>query len=464
MTETRKGLQTPTNSVILPYKKTDGEEAVRLYNSTGRKALEWQELLLYDILARNDDGLWTHSKFGYQVSRRNGKNEVIVMREAEGLKNGECILHTAHQTDTAHAAWERLMELLPEMGIDITSSFRALGRENIRVEGGGRIEFRTRTRKSGLGQGYDLLVVDEAQEYTLDQESALLYVVSASPNPQTILCGTPPTVTSAGTVFTNLREEVLAGKSVDTGWAEWSVERQMDPLDKDAWYQTNPSLGYFLTERAIAQEITGNDLDFNIQRLGYWVRYNLKSAFSRTEWDELQVSRLPKLKGKIFVGIKYGHDGVNTSMSIAVKTEDDRIFTECIDCVPTRDGNEWILKFLQKADIGNVVVDGANGQRLLADEMKANKLKSPIMPKTVEVINACATFEQLLYAKRLCHNGQPSMTLSITNCEKRAIGTNGGFGFKSIRDEVDVSILESVALAVWICNQSKEKKKQKISY
>ena len=44
MDEPRKGRQTPTQSVILPYADTLGNEAIDLYNQTGRKAQEWQEI------------------------------------------------------------------------------------------------------------------------------------------------------------------------------------------------------------------------------------------------------------------------------------------------------------------------------------------------------------------------------------------------------------------------------------
>lgn len=84
MAEPRKGCQKPTQSVVLPYKETKGQEAIDIYNSSGRTAQEWQELMLYDILAVNEDGLWVHTKCGYSVPRRNGKNEVVVMREMWG--------------------------------------------------------------------------------------------------------------------------------------------------------------------------------------------------------------------------------------------------------------------------------------------------------------------------------------------------------------------------------------------
>lgn len=42
----RIGRQTPTNSYIIPYKNTLGNEAVELYNNTTRTAMEWQEILM----------------------------------------------------------------------------------------------------------------------------------------------------------------------------------------------------------------------------------------------------------------------------------------------------------------------------------------------------------------------------------------------------------------------------------
>lgn len=85
------------------------------------------------------------------------------------------------------------MNLLAKADIPIASSYRAFGKEHIELENGGKVEFRTRTSKGGLGEGFDLLVIDEAQEYQDDQESALKYVVTDNKNPQTVFCGTPPT-------------------------------------------------------------------------------------------------------------------------------------------------------------------------------------------------------------------------------------------------------------------------------
>jgi len=462
------GNQKPTQSLILSTKNSDYKEAIELYERSGRKSQKWQNNLLKAILAKTKKGLWVHTKFGYSVPRRNGKNEIIAMRELYGLNEGEHINHTAHRTTTSHAAWERLLRIISQAGfkedIDYTS-LRASGRERIEfLKTGGVIEFRTRTSTGGLGEGFDLLVIDEAQEYTDDQQSALKYVVSDSKNPQTILCGTPPTPVSSGTVFTNLRKKALNGETKNTGWAEWSVEEQSDLYNKELWYLTNPSLGTILTERSIEDEIGDDEIDFNIQRLGLWIRYNQKSAISKVDWDNLIINKIPKFKGKLFVGIKYGADGTNVSMSIAVKTEDERIFIESIDCQTVRNGNLWIINFLKNADIADIVIDGQSGQKILADEMKEFKIKAPILPTVKEVIVANSMWEQGIYQNSICHNNQPSLTKVVTNCEKRLIGSGGGFGYKSQFEDNDISLMDSALLAHWICSISKPAKKQKIRY
>ena len=462
--DTRQGRQTPTVSVILPYSDTLGQEAVELYNATEKNALEWQEALCYDIMAVNKEGLWVHQKFGYSVPRRNGKSENILIRCLWGLKNGERILYTAHRTSTSHAVWERLGRLCAKANINVESSFRAFGKEHLYCEGDAVIEFRTRTSTGGLGEGYDLLIIDEAQEYTPEQATALKYIVSDSANPQTIMLGTPPTAISAGTEFPKYRKRVLQGQGYESGWAEWSVESMKDPEDIEVWYETNPSLGTILKERTIRSEIGDDMVDFNIQRLGLWIKYNQRSAISRNEWDALAVESLPKLSGKLFLGVKFGIDGENVSCAIAVKTKDKKIFVEALGCRPIKAGVDWIADFVMNADVQKVVVDGASGTGLLGDALKERKLKKAKEIKTADFIKANAVFEQALSSGTIIHMEQSAATQVITNCEKRAIGSAGGFGYRSILVGADISILDSMILAHWICTESKAKRKQGIAY
>ena len=465
----RIGNQNPTQSRVLPYKKSLGQQAVNTYQKSGRTAQKWQKTLIDHMLATNDDGLWTHTKYGYSLPRRNGKNEVVVIRELYGLLQGEKILHTAHRTSTSHSAWERLVKVMEEAGLKEKEDYKKLaqfGLERIEmIDGGGSISFRTRTTTGGLGEGFDLLIIDEAQEYTDDQESALKYVVTDSKNPQTILCGTPPTPLSSGVVFLNFRANTLAGATPNGGWAEWGVDEETDINDRDVWYRVNPSLGTIFTERSVQDEIGTDVIDFNIQRLGLWISYNLKSAISEQDWEELNVKgKIPVFKGGLCVGVKYGKDGTNVALSVAVRTISNKIFVEAIDCRPIRNGNDWILNFLLETTPEHVVIDGASMQSILANEIKEINLDKPILPTVKEVIDANSKWELAIFNKHIRHNNQPSLTHVVTNCEKRAMGSNGGFGFKSQYDDMDIALMDSALLAHWACSNEKPKAKQKIWY
>jgi phage terminase large subunit-like protein len=476
----RIGSQTPSQAVLIPFRQSKGEEAVALYEESGRHAQDWQKLLITNIMGQNDDGLWTHTKFGYEVPRQNGKGEVLTMREFWGLKNGENVMHTAHKTSTSHSAFMRLVKILTDAGyVELgrkkkgektpEKSFKSTkqyGLEQIFMTGGGSIVFRTRTETGGLGEGFDLLVIDEAQEYTGSQQTALIYTIAASRNPQTIFCGTPPTLVSKGEVFPKLRRDVLAGKGEDSGWCEWSVyEKPKDLMDPEAWYATNPSLGTILKERTIRAEFVGDSLDFIIQRLGYWHTYELKSEISEADWMALKVPAVPELSGPLYVGVRFGSNNENTSMSIAVRTKDGRIFLETIGCESQTIGFGWIVRFLQSARVGAVAVDGKGKTELLEEVLKQNGVRVKyVAMETSQVITACSGFRQSIDDLSICHMGQPSVTQSIANCEKRMIGTNGAFGFRSLKPEVDVTIVESLALARWICSVSRERRKQRIGY
>ena len=475
----RTGCQTPTQSVVLPYEKSYGDEAVKLYENSGRKAIKWQIDLVKSIMAVNETGLWVHQKFGYSVPRRNGKNEVIAIREFWGLLHGESMCHTAHRTTTSHAAWVRLCRLLADSGYvelgrkkkdedppdDSYRLTKQYGLESIRLTGGGEIVFRTRTPNGGLGEGFDLLVIDEAQEYTDAQEGALVYTVSDSKNPQTLFCGTPPTATSSGTVFTKMRNNALAGQTYETGWAEWSIPDMTDDIwNVDLWYQANPSMGYHLDERKIRSEIRGDMVDFNIQRLGVWIKYSQKSAISAVEWDRLTLSGPIEPKGRLYGGVKFGHDGKRAALSIAVRLKDDRIFVECLGCRPIREGTDWIVQLLRGLDCAAVAVDGANGQQLLAAGMKDARIKAPKLPTVKEFIAANAAFEQAVFSATVCHRKQNALAQTVSNCEKRAIGSNGGFGYRALRESDEIALMDSAILAFWLCNESKTKKVQRVRY
>lgn len=472
MSETRLGKQTPTISVRLPYTESLGAEAVDIYNASGRTAQDWQALMVEDIMAVGQDGLWIHMKAGWSIPRRNGKSEILIMRTLWDLTHNRRALYTAHRETTSASAWEKTVRLLSKSGYregEDFKSYKSAGRRSIEWLRDGSeavANFRTRSGTGGLGEGYDTLIIDEAQEYTDDQESALKYIVTDSKNPQTLLCGTPPTAVSSGTVFLKYRKATLSGKNEDCFWAEWSVPNLTDAHDPELWYLTNPSLGTILTERTIRNELGDDQVDDNIQRLGLWLRYSQQSAISKQDWSECALTEKPSLpaKPRIFFAVKYGQTG-SVSLAAAVKLGDGRIFVEAIDCRPIREGNAWMMPFLKNPHAESVAIDGAGNQKVLADEMKDAGAKcKAVLPKVSDVVAAHALFEQQLFGSGIRHMDQPALTQAATNCEHRAIGSGGGFGYASVLEGADITLLEAVSFAHWLCFNAKERAKQIVSF
>lgn len=480
MGDKRIGRQEPVVWSTLPYTESKGSETVEMYEKTGQDMMEWQKLQMDAILAVDESGNYIHRRYGLSLSRRNGKTELFLARELYALKHGERVLHTAHLTATSSDASRRLAECLIMMGYEeVVKKTRGeiydhhftyrkqFGLEVITFlcEGMGKVTFRTRTSKGGLGEKCDVLIVDEAQEYLVEQENTLKFLVSDSKNRQILMCGTPPTAISQGTVFKAFRENVLAGKSKYDGWAEWSVPSQSDVHNIDLWYETNPSLGIIFGEDAVELEIGADELDFNIQRLGLWISYNLSSAITEKEWRETEVKKIPKLKGKTFVGIKYGTNGVNVALTVACKTEDDKIFISAFDSRNIREGNGWIVSYLQSIkSLEKVTIDGKGNCEILAKEMKDAGLKKPVIPNSNDFILANTQFEQSAFNDGLVHMAQPSLDEAVTNCEKKKYGNRGAFIYVPNVETIDITIMESAILAHWLCANAKEHRAQNVGY
>ena len=129
-----------------------------------------------------------------------------------------------------------------------------------------------------------------------------------------------------------------------------------------------------------------------------------------------------------------------------------------------RQGNAWIIDFIRSADIAQVVVDGQSGQHILNNELHDARLKMAYLPRVDEVVSANALIMRAIEQHTVIHRGQPSLAQVVGNCEKRRLGTKGGYGFKAIKEEMEIALLDSVILAHWACLTFKPRKKQRVSY
>ena len=117
-----------------------------------------------------------------------------------------------------------------------------------------------------------------------------------------------------------------------------------------------------------------------------------------------------------------------------------------------------------KCNVKQTLVDGQSGVQTFLKDCKEQKLKGVKEAVTKEVVQASSDFETAITNKTICHSGQPALRQSVTNCQHRAIGKNGGYGYKTLDDDIEVALIEATVLATHLCNNYKEVKKQSVSY
>ena len=80
-------------------------------------------------------------------------------------------------------------------------------------------------------------------------------------------------------------------------------------------------------------------------------------------------------------------------------------------------------------------------------------------PNVGEVVTANSMLLNAVRERKVTHMGQPALNDSATRCSRRAIGNDGGWGFKGTAD-VDPTLVEACALAHWAAlNKSTPKRK-----
>ena len=449
------------------------EKTITLLKYYNRKPLEWQKAIIRRWMALDDDGKWANQNAGLLVPRQNGKSWLAEARILGGMIFlGEHLIYTAHQSNTVDEIKRRVLRFFydaePEIRDLLTSEFDKEPKsfDYIELRNGGRCIFRTRTRSSGLGFTSDTIISDEDQEENDAQEEAMLPTISAGPlqNPQVIKMGTPPTAGSAGTVFLRARRNLLQGKS-DMCWQEWSVDTITDNHDVDAWYATNPSLGYLVTEKAVRAESNAMSQDsFNKMRLGWIPGVDAQRIFTDDEWNELAVTevKLPE-NPELVYSVKFAPDRSSVTLAVGVVMV-DKIHVEIVERRRMSDGIAWLVRWLldRWKNANKIIIDGAAGQGLLVEELVRSEKrisKKILTPNVKEAGSAYASFAQAIQDKTLTHYNQPLLNSAIRTAKRRDIGKDGMFGFAPLNPNIQMDTVDAAAFAYYGAQRFRGSKK-----
>ena len=457
--QARKGRQKPTFSQVGEYNYSDGRQASELASVFWGDPLEWQRDFLDVMLARNANDTYRFHTVGASIPRQNGKSWDVRARCFYGLvASGEKILYTCQHGDTADEMFKALSAPFEdedeiELHALLKSVRKTNGQQAIYLVNGGVVRFTTRTNSLARGRSYDVIIYDEAQELTAGQQAASLPTISASAkkNTQVIYLGTPPGPDVAGDVFKGIHDRVHDGAAKETAWIEWSADEIGDPTDKSRWYETNPSLGYLITEIAVQTECDSMAPDdFARERLGWWSKQAVADpAIKEAPWVACGTSE-PPISGILSCAVKFNLDGNLGALAVCLRPPDGLPHVEVVDVRSAARGVTWFASWIsdRAENIAQIEIDGKSKAYVLEKRLH----EAGVSKRAVKVVSpnsytsACSMFEEAVSDDRITHYNQPVLLECVRNCPRRAVDKAGGWGFDSAGGVESIPI-EAAALA-----------------
>lgn len=398
------------------------------------------------------DGRWMTRQVAVSTPRQNGKSQLIVARSLAGalLFGEKTIIVSAHQQDTAREVFQRIVDLVDENPtlaerVAPNGIMRALNREYVKFRNGSVIRFKARSSGGGRGFSCDCLLLDEAQILGAAAWSSILPTMSARPNPQVWLLGTPPTPADDGEVFGRVRESGIEGKQRTLAYLEWSAEPE-DDFDLPAtWAKANPSFGSRIGEEAIRVERASmTDHQFAMERLGIWSSASVMQIIPARVWSPLKTAEPPTDRPAAF-GLDMSHDRI-VSIAACVRGTVDHLEIAALDSVhgDTLGVVEWLTERAGRKI--PVVVDGQSPAASMIPALTSARVRV-IVTNAGDMAKACGAFFDAVTEARISHFDQAELNDAIAGAKKRAIGTAGGWGWDRKDATCLISPLVSVTLA-----------------
>jgi hypothetical protein len=401
------------------------------------------------------DGQWATPTVGVSVPRQNGKGALIEARELAGLLvfGEKTIIHSAHEQKTARVGFERVLsyfENYDDLRKKVRSTMSALGREHIKLRNGCELHFPARSKGAIRGFSIDCLILDEAQILGDPAWEAIKPTISARPNVQTWLLGTPPTPLDDGAVFTRTRARGHEGKDHRLAWFEWSAAPGADLDDRDAWRTANPALGIRINYEAVADERAElSPQGFSRERLGMWDEGRAHQVVIPAEvWagqkseDPPQPTATPSA-----LALDRWHDGA-TAVAAAWR-EDDVVHVEIVAAEKVDDTSgvvEWLVTTAGRKIPVLIVADSPAAA--LAAELKARSVDVRLV-SSADFARACEAFRLDVIDGTVWHSedkGGP-IGAALAGAEKQAVGKAGAWVWNRSRPEVNIAPLVAATTA-----------------
>ena len=261
--------------------ETKGLQVAELAERIGQPLLEWQKLILNDMLTVDKKGMFIRKTSLLLIARQSGKSHLARMRCLAGLfMFGEKdILIMSSNRGMAMKSFNIMADIIerndwmraqlkdgdPKKGIRRTN-----GDERIILANGAQLEVKAATSDGARGMTADFLWIDELREVSTAAMDAAKSVTIARMNSQRLFTSNAGNANSIE--LNNLHHACQNYPPKSLGYYEYSAPDFCDIWDRKAWAMANPSMGYLASVEAIEETIASSTPDAaRTETLCQWV-------------------------------------------------------------------------------------------------------------------------------------------------------------------------------------------------
>jgi phage terminase large subunit-like protein len=259
-----------------PFLKGDSkvDEVAELAKKIGMPLLEWQLLILRDMLSVDKAGEFRRKTLALLIARQNGKTHLARMLILAHLFlwDSKMVIGMSSNRNMALDTFRQVANAIEDNDFlkAQTKQIRfANGQESITTLKGNRYQIVAATRDGSRGLSASFLFIDETREITEEGWKAARPTTRATGG-QTLTCSNAGD--SYSTVLNNLREMALSYPSPTLGYYEYSAPAHCKVDDRNAWAMANPSLGTLISEETLEEAVATNPINnTRTEMLCQWV-------------------------------------------------------------------------------------------------------------------------------------------------------------------------------------------------
>lgn len=473
------GPAAPLVRVAPSSRENSWEDVADLVASLGMPLDEWQEQVLEAAMGERSNGRWAAKYVGISAPRQNGKSQLIVARALAGvlLFGEKMVIISAHEMDTAREIWKRLLDVIesnPTLEGRVSGRMDAVGREFVSFgRGGDRQTIKLKARRASGSRGFsaDCLLLDEGQILGKAAWGSINPTMSAMPNPQLWLFGTPPTEQDDPFAFSRVRESAKAHKARHA-WLEWSAAEGDDFDDPETWAKANPSFGVRISAEACADDRAAmDDEQFAVERLGMWAAKVQGGVIPAQSWQDREDTSSVAVDD-FSLGVEVGPDMEWAALSMAGSRSDGSWHVEMVDDQHTKGkGVSWLAPVVEELvsrnpEIRGVVVDVGGpiaplveqrGDRYWLKRADGSRGVKVTPLKVKELGAGCATLLNGVVVGDVWHVGQPQLTAAALSATKRDLADTGMWVWSRRNATTDITPIQACTYALIGAQMTKPK-------